>query len=378
MHGYRHNGAWLLSCATIVLAVSSASPAKTSAAVVEPQDSPNLVIDAVSAPVDDTRYEGNQAYNANVEGETKHIGEKEKVNQIDLEEKAEVQHAPNFREFMSWGTVTEVNGRQIDVYVITLEVKGTGQLLQSNTSPKEAARGERMELFRQEWEGAWPGIHVSVIEGVRDDRRGYGCTKAYLQQLQQAMYDKCDICIFMEDDAAPFLDASYPGELMTAVEAFEAKDGAILLLGGHNVEKDDSEGEAKRPITRIKHSFGSYGFMVHRDRLAELRDFWTNDLARAESEGAQDYSPDRKWFEKFADKGIYLATPLLVDHRNGYSENWDVQRTDSWNGERNIELKAAVTQLSNQYATKPDEGTPVPLANTLKPAWVGKREWWAV
>ncbi len=170
---------------------------------------------------------------------------------------------------------------------------------------------ERLESFRERWRG-W---EYERLDGVVEEIRGLGITKTYIKALERI---DTEWTMFLEDDTAPFCSRREIEDQLTP-------DTRLLLLGAHHISAEQPS--RRTPVYRAS---GSYGWVIHRSFVPALLDCWKKHI----STERKSYDPDMAWCSLFDVDGVYLSSPLAVDHLNGWSNTWQMWRNDKWSGKR--------------------------------------------
>lgn len=224
---------------------------------------------------------------------------------------------------------------QIKVYVVTM---GDGT----------ASDLEDIKSRRRKWEGtwshAWPQINYTWIFANKSKAVGQGCAFGQRAAMAQALRDRAETAIFMEDDAVPFTreNSSWLSDFEQLMAKWPGENG-FLLLGGWNIEVNVSnlptenrtiEAGIKRGLTPISRAWGGYGWAIRRHHLPLLINFLDSTLFRMPR---RKYSIDSSWWPFWQIHGAFVATPLLIDHSPGFSHTHhrNLQRAQSeWQGKR--------------------------------------------
>jgi hypothetical protein len=192
---------------------------------------------------------------------------------------------------------------------------------------------DRYENFSSWWCEAWPELEIERVPAVTMPKRGHGVALSWVHALDKAMADGADVVMMFEDDAKPFEDVSFPGDLEKVLDDCP-QSMTILALGGHHFMAESPKLEKNLSATRMSKLYGAYAWAVRKDGIERLRDLWTAHAA-ADIEA---YDIDVEWWKLFTDAHpAFVATPLLVDHgwnSTVWSNTWDSIRHDEWQGKR--------------------------------------------
>jgi hypothetical protein len=210
------------------------------------------------------------------------------------EEKEEEEEAPNSNISAVWAFVLSMN--------------------RSSSLPTNETR---LGQFRNAW--AAVGVPWSVVVTEFTPQKGAGSAFGHRRAWALAEQQGCVVCIFLEDDAVPFHSSTFR-EAAARVFRHWPASSRHLLLGGWHVERapgfslNASLRDGVGPITA---ALGAYGYAVRGRHLKELM-HWADTTIF--SRPRRKYSIDMAVWAYWATHGpASIATPLLVDHSDGYS-----------------------------------------------------------
>lgn len=209
---------------------------------------------------------------------------------------------------------------------------------------------DRLKSFNSAWNTAFPELHVGVIDGIKHSMRGRGILLAYLGALEQLIDDyksakdsAPDFVMFFEDDARPFETGAAWKESLDTLLLQIPKLASVVMLGGHHFKPLETPNKSDQLTpTRIEMAFGAYAWAIRREALPDLYDVWKTHLNlnieqhmnEPNYKGPTKYAVDKAWWKLWQSKPAFAATPLLVDHPNGWSNTWGKHREDKWAGHR--------------------------------------------
>jgi hypothetical protein len=207
-----------------------------------------------------------------------------------------------------------INASNLKVYVISLQgVSG------SHVSNNHRFDNFSLDLQRK----CGHGVDIEFCPAIISTRRGYGTQKAFLNCFTKALSDQQNYSVFMEDDArlktVDFCNDSYRDSIWAAAK----RDVFMILLGGHHTQTIPFQ--KKNKLSRAMYSHGSYGFMVRRENLKLLFEYYTWEL----SLNKPSFSPDTAFFKVAFSlrKSVQITTPSVVEHIAGFSNTWNRSRT---------------------------------------------------
>lgn len=219
----------------------------------------------------------------------------------------------------------------------------------------------RLKDFNRDWKRAWPDLQVrrQPTFAHHHDLRGYGDFVGFFMALNHAIVDQhgaFDYLILFEDDAIPSPNATWPsiGEpntLDTLLDDLERVRGSGLVLGGsmfRGFDKDEAERKASHGfggIVAAEWATGSFAIVLPRDSVRFVYQGLIEAIKNITLPLPKMSGIDLTFWDIFNEhkrlglgSGGYVATPLVVDHRSGWSATWRrmVQRpcegrSDFWN-----------------------------------------------
>lgn len=175
----------------------------------------------------------------------------------------------------------------------------------------------RLHAFRK----AWSAVDVlwEPVFTEHDRVKGAGSAFGHRRAWGLAEASGCELCVFLEDDAVAFDAEGFRGDVWRLWERWP-RSSAFLLLGGWNIERGkgfDLNASLKEGLCAIDRGLGAYGYAVRGHDLHRLQ-LWAN--ATVFRVQRRKYSIDTALWDFWERHGgAYVATPLLVDHADGYS-----------------------------------------------------------
>mmetsp|Transcript_20891 Transcript_20891/g.50943 ORF Transcript_20891/g.50943 Transcript_20891/m.50943 type:complete len:228 (-) Transcript_20891:304-987(-) len=210
------------------------------------------------------------------------------------------------------------------------------------TLPEAEGEPARYSRFRKEWATAYPELDIVRITTFRSQKRGLGILASSICAVDRAMQDNVDVAMIFEDDAMPFKPLNQDS-WKTQFDLLLMRwpnNSLILFLGAHHIVPHLPRGQklSRTPklldpgIVHIKYAFGAYSYVVRKTHLPCLSKY-LRDLAAVD---AKAYNHDVDWWRMLfrTHTPAYVAAPLLVDHRAGFSMTWLRNRSDAWMGKR--------------------------------------------
>lgn len=173
----------------------------------------------------------------------------------------------------------------------------------------------------QAFESAWIDVGIPWEPVFTEYKPAKGAASAFGHWRAWNLAERtgCKLCVFLEDDAIPFDEKMFRKDLERLWQHWP-QSSAFLLLGGWNIERTNgfnlnvSLAEGIGPIER---ALGAYGYAVRRRDLESLQSWANRTIFRV---SRRKYSIDTAWWDFWEQHGgAYVATPLLVDHADGYS-----------------------------------------------------------
>lgn len=202
----------------------------------------------------------------------------------------------------------------------------------------------RLKDFAKDWKRVWPELQVrrQPTFAQHHDLRGYGDFVGFYMALNHAIVDQSsafDYLILFEDDALPSPNATWPSAngpntLDSMIDDFERVGGSALFLGGHMFKGFDRE-EARRASLRefggvVPANWGTGSFAVVLPQTSAQFFFQgltdtIKTLTIAKKVSGIDitlWDLVNEHRRQGLGSGGYLATPLITDHRPGWSATW--------------------------------------------------------
>ena len=171
-----------------------------------------------------------------------------------------------------------------------------------------------------------PGIRdADVKPGVRN--RGYGITQAYVNCFNIALLSNDSISVFLEDDARLVNNKSCDIQRLNAQLKSRPSDTLLVLLGGHQWKFKNSH-IINNHFRLSLFSSGAYGFVVSRQHLKTLQQWYIRDIQEGLRTNQHMLSPDASWYKLAKRKKlhVYAFWPNIVFHDAGYSNTWHKNR----------------------------------------------------
>jgi len=258
------------------------------------------------------------------------------------------------QDFLEFRSVTPMitrgwNGRRYAAVVMSL--------------PTEAGiygNQTRLKDFTKDWKRVWPELQVrrQPTFAQHNDLRGYGDYVGFYLALNHALVDQgnaFDYLILFEDDAVPSPNATWPSvggpnSLDSMVDDLERVRGTGLALGGHmfkGFNGDEARMKAVRHfggVVSATWGTGSFALVLPQSSVRFFFQGLTDtikNLTIAKKVSGIDIT---LWdlFEEHKRLGLgsggYASTPLITDHRPGWSATWhrmvsrpNEGRSDYWN-----------------------------------------------
>eukprot|EP00510_Aplanochytrium_minuta_P004682 CAMPEP_0184014778 /NCGR_PEP_ID=MMETSP0954-20121128/5898_1 /TAXON_ID=627963 /ORGANISM="Aplanochytrium sp, Strain PBS07" /LENGTH=282 /DNA_ID=CAMNT_0026295397 /DNA_START=236 /DNA_END=1081 /DNA_ORIENTATION=+ len=194
-------------------------------------------------------------------------------------------------------------------------------------NPKDPGRLDRMQ---EKWKLAYPELEMQLIHSFRNSGRGLAVLVSMLYAVKQAEDDDVDVAIFLEDDAMPFArEDDEPGKWKKEFDEVLREwptNSAALFLGMHSISTHHPVDLHAR-VNLLRHGYGAYAIAVRKAHLGCIRDYLQYTLLNPLDSRCLIYNHDIAWWKSdrlFGSQApAYVATPLLVDHGEGYSLTWN-------------------------------------------------------
>lgn len=218
----------------------------------------------------------------------------------------------------------------------------------------------RLKDFTKDWKRVWPQLQVrrQPTFAQHSDLRGYGDFVGFYLALNHALVDQgsaFDYLILFEDDAVPSPNATWPSvggpnTLDSMIDDLERVRGTGLVLGGHmfrGFNADEARVKAVREfggVVSADWGTGSFAMILPRSSVRFFFQGLTDtikNLTVAKKVSGIDIT---LWdlFEEHKRSGLgsggFISTPLITDHRPGWSATWqrivsrpNEGRSDYWN-----------------------------------------------
>jgi glycosyl transferase family 25 len=156
------------------------------------------------------------------------------------------------------------------------------------------------------------------FNAIKMENGAVGCSMSHLKLLQQALKEKLDHILIVEDDIL-FMD---PELFKTQLDKFLKKMGSnwdVVLLAGNNMPPYETIDDTCVKVSRCQ---TTTGYLVNGNYIEKLMNnvkMGLTNLLR-EPEKHAHYAIDKHWFALQSLDNWFLITPLTVVQREDYSD----------------------------------------------------------
>ena len=163
------------------------------------------------------------------------------------------------------------------------------------------------------------GLQGQRFNAIKMENGAVGCSMSHLKVLQQAIKDRLDHVIIIEDDIE-FLDPQvFKNQLDCFLKNRGSKSWDVVLLAGNNMPPYQKDDDTCVKVTRCQ---TTTGYLVNGHYIEKLMNnikMGLTNLLREPKNHAQ-YAIDKYWFALQEKDNWFLITPLTVVQREDYSD----------------------------------------------------------
>ena len=161
------------------------------------------------------------------------------------------------------------------------------------------------------------GLQGQRFNAIRMENGAIGCSMSHLKLLQQALKDKLDHILIVEDDIE-FLD---PELFRTQLDRFFKEQSLwdVVLFAGNNMPPYEKVGDTCVKVTRCQ---TTTGYLVNGHYIEKLMNnvkMGLSNFLRDPTNHTQ-FAIDKHWFALQEKDNWFLITPLTVVQREDYSD----------------------------------------------------------